>query len=145
MDPIRLIRDKAELQGTYYFEFLPGEYKGQCWNEGSVFLAEDVFGLIEPIIARHEPRFDHYSFVNIRRHAWERIIGDLERLAECAERAAGVGDLAGQVAFIFSTTEADFTREFRVNAGALGRLTQELAGWVRERLREHECVSVLGM
>ena len=26
MDPIHLIRDKAELAGTCYFELLPGEY-----------------------------------------------------------------------------------------------------------------------
>lgn len=145
MDPIRLIRDKAELQGTCYFEFLPGEYKGQCWNDASVFLAEDVFGLIEPIIARHEPRFDHYSFVAIRRHAWERIIADLERLAERAERASVVGELAGEVEFFFTTTEAEFGREFRANADSLARLARELVGWVREHLREHECVSVLGM
>jgi hypothetical protein len=50
-------------------------------------MAEDVFGFIEPVIARHEPRFDHFSFVGIRRPAWERIIADLERLAERAESA----------------------------------------------------------
>jgi hypothetical protein len=145
MDPIRLISDKAELRGTCYFEFLPGEYKQQCWNEGSVFLPEDVFGLIEPIIARHEPRFDHYSFVGIRRDTWEQIIADLERLAERAERASGVADLAGEVEFFFTTTEAEFASDFRANADALARLVRQLAGWVRVQLREYECVSVLGM
>jgi hypothetical protein len=145
VDPIRLIRDKAELQGTCYIELLPGEYKGQCWNDGSVFLAEDVFGLVEPIIERHEPRFDHYSFVGIRRPAWERITADLERLAERAESAAGVGDLRGEVRFLFIPTEAEFARDFRANAEALAHLARELGGWVREQLREHECVSVLGM
>ena len=52
MDPIRLIRDKAKLHGTCYFELLPDEYQGRWWNDGSVFLAEDVFDLIEPDIAR---------------------------------------------------------------------------------------------
>jgi hypothetical protein len=145
MDPIRLISNKAELQGTCYFEGLPGEYKKQCWNDGSVFLAEDVFGLIEPIIARHEPRFDHYSVVDIPRDTWERIIADLERLAERTVRAFCVADLAGDVGFFFTTTETEFAGEFQANADALARLVRELAGWVRERLREHECVSVLGM
>ncbi len=81
MCPIRLIRDTAELSGTCYFEFLPGPYRDECWNEGSVFMAEDVFGLVEPIIARHEPRFDHYSFVGIRRPTWERILLELDQLA----------------------------------------------------------------
>lgn len=145
MNPIRLIRDKAKVQGTCYFEFLPGAYREQCWNDGSVFLAEDVFGLIEPIIARHEPQFDHYSFVGIRRPTWERIIADLERLTERAERASGITDLAGEVEFYFTTTQAEFAREFRANADALARLARELAEWVQERLREHDCVSILGM
>lgn len=145
MDAIRLIRDKGELQGTGYFELLPGEYKGQCWNGGSVFVAEEVFGLIEPVIERHERRFDHYSFVGIRRPAWERITADLERLAERADAATRVGDLGGEVRFLFAETEAEFAREFRANADALARLAREVVSWVREQLREHECVSVLGV
>ncbi|MDY3555944.1 hypothetical protein R5W24_005090 [Gemmata sp. JC717] len=115
MSPIRLIRDTAELSGTCYFEFLPGPYRGRCWNAGSVFLAEDVFGLIEPVIARHVPEFDHYSFVAVGRATWERVIPDLGReAAASADRAFGA--LAG-----------------------------ELAAWLREQLDDHECVSVLGM
>jgi hypothetical protein len=144
MDQIRLIHDKTQLQGTCYFEFLPGEYKEQHWNDGSVFLAEDVFGLIEPIVARHEPRFDHLSFVGIRRRTWERIIADLERLAEQAERAADIGDLVGEIGFVHMT-EAEFANHFRANADSLAGLARELTGWVREQLREHEYVSILGL
>lgn len=145
MDPIRLIRDKAELVGTCYFELLPGEYKGQCWNDESVFLSEEVFGLIEPLFVRHHPGFDHYSFVGIRRPAWERVLTDLERLAARAETATGVGDLRGDVMFYYPLIEAAFTREFRDNADSLARMARDLAAWVKGQLSEHECVSVLGM
>ena len=43
MEPIRLIRDTADLRGTCYFEFLPGEYNKKCWNVESVFLDEEAF------------------------------------------------------------------------------------------------------
>lgn len=145
MNPILLIRETSELQGTCYIELLPGEYKGQCWNDGSLFLAEDVFGLVEPIIARHEPRFDHYAFVTVRRPAWEGITADLERLAERAESATGVDNLRGEVGFVSAPTEAEFARDFRANADAIARLARELGGWVREQLRRHDCISVLGM
>lgn len=95
MGPIRLIRDTAELSGTCYFEFLPGPYRDKCWNEGSVFLAEEVFRIIEPIIARNEPQFDRYSFVGIRRPTWERILPELERLA--ATDRGEVAVLAGEL------------------------------------------------
>ena len=145
MDAIRLIHDKAELQGTCYIELLPGKYNGQCWNDGSLFIEEEVFELIEPIFERHEPQFDHYSFVCIQEPAWERIIAGLERLAERAEKATDVSDLRGDVGFLFRSTEAEFVRDFRANAGALARLSRELAAWLRQQLRDHECVSVLGM
>jgi hypothetical protein len=145
VDPIRLIRDKAELQGTCYVELLPGQFRGECWNNGSVFLAEDVFGLVEPIIERYEPRFDHYAFVDIGRHVWQKITADMERLATRAETALTVDDLRGEVCFIFAPTEAEFARNFRANADALARLAREMAGWVQDQLRRHECVSILGM
>ena len=145
MDAIRLIRNKAELQGTCYFELLPGEYGGRCWNDGSVFLAEDVFGLVEPIVTRHEPRFDHYSFVGIPRPTWELIITDLERLAERAETAADVSDLRGDVGFVFTTTKGEFARSFRTNADALAGLAREIVGWVRENLQKHDCLTIIGM
>jgi hypothetical protein len=145
IEPIRLIRNTAELRGTCYFEFLPGTYKGQCWNEESVFLAEEVFGLIEPIIARHEPRFDHYAFVAIRRDTWSRITTDLKGLAERCGIASSVGDLAGEVGFLFTTTEAEFARDVSANTRDLARMAGELTAWLRTELRNHECVTILGM
>ncbi len=145
VDAIRLIRNKTELQGTCYFELLPGEYNGKCWNDGSVFLAENIFGLMEPIIAPHEPRFDHYSFVGIPRATWELIITDLERLAERAESASTISDLRGEGGFVFTTTKSEFARSFRTNADALARLVREVGAWVRENLQTHDCVSILGM
>ncbi len=115
MSPIRLIHNTAELSGTWYFEFLPGVYRDKCWNEESVFLAEDVFGLVESIIARHEPQFDHYAFVEIRRPVWVPILKELEQLAATPDHAE------------------------------VAKLAADLAFWLHEKLVQHECVSVLGM
>ena len=145
MSPIRLIKDKAELRGTCYFEFLPGEYKEECWNDGSVFLDEETFALIEAIIARHEPRFDHYSFVGIRRPVWEGIMADLKRLAISVDGATSVSDIRDAVGFFFTTSEREFAENLRSNAEALAKLIRELVAWLRVQLKTHESVSVLGM
>ncbi|MEH1940550.1 MAG: hypothetical protein V7L01_10080 [Nostoc sp.] len=47
MERIRLIRSLSELDGTCYFEILPGRYEGNCWNQNSVFITEEVFGYFE--------------------------------------------------------------------------------------------------
>src|SRR5204862_292237 len=57
--------DAAALEGTAYFEFLPGRYAGECWGRQSVFLTEQAFAHIEPIFQKHRPDFDHYAFTEI--------------------------------------------------------------------------------
>jgi hypothetical protein len=145
MAPIRLISNKADLRGTCYFEFLPGEYKEECWNDESVFLAEETFALIEPIIARHEPRFDHYSFIGIRRPVWEGIIADLTHLASRVDGATNVDDLRDSVGFFFTTSEREFGENLKSNAHDLAKMIRELVAWLRVQLKSHESVSVLGM
>jgi hypothetical protein len=145
MEPLCLIRDKQQLRGTCYFEFLPGKYKGQCWNEGSVFLPEEVFSYLEQVIRRHESRFDHYAFTAIRRPTWEKIIADLERLTAKIGEAEAVSDLESDVGFFFSDSAREFAKDFRVNADRLAALTRDLVAWLQEQLQKEDCVSVLGM
>ena len=66
MEPIELIQSTAALEGTAYFEFLPGPYHGDHWGEASVFVQEQVFCLIESALQRHHPGFDHYSAATIQ-------------------------------------------------------------------------------
>lgn len=115
MSPILLIRDTAELSGTCYFEFLPGPYRDQHWNSDSVFLAEDVFELIQPIIVKYVPQFNYFSFTPIRWPEWKLIISDLGKLASTSGN-----------------------RE-------LGIVASELSGWLKKQLTEHDCVTILGI
>lgn len=145
MEPIALIHNLSDLIGTCYFEFLPGGYKQQFWNEGSVFLAEATFGLIEPIIMRRERNFDHCAFVDIRRHIWEQIIADLVALAKRCDTATCIGDFSSDIWFSSTTMQDDFAHDFAASAYALSKMSRELTGWLREALREHECIAILGM
>lgn len=145
MEPIRLIRNHDELCGTCYFEFLPGTYQDRCWNEGSVFLAEEVFAYFECIIARNEPRFDHYSFIGIHKPTWERICADIERLISTLDSANQLSDLEGQIRFPFRDLANEFASNFEINSNALAGVSRELVAWVKDQLMREECVSVLGM
>jgi hypothetical protein len=145
MRPITLIREKSELRGTCYFELLPGKYGGKCWTDKSVYLAEEVFSLIEPIFARRVPMYDHYSFVGIRRPEWDRILADFDLFAKALGEAESTSDLNGYLGFLFTTSQEEFSQHFRTNADALADLLRNLIGWLTEQLRSHECISVLGM
>ncbi len=145
MQLLRLIRNTSDLRGTCYFEFLPGKYKKKCWNDESVFLDEETFALIEPIIARHERGFDHYSFVEIQRHTWIGIIIELKGLVLCVRGAGNFDILRRDVEFIFKSSEREFAKDFQSNAEALANMICELVEWLQEQLTTQECVCVLGM
>ena len=79
------------------------------------------------------------------RPAWQRIIADLEGLAQRAESAATVGDIRRVVGFVSAAAEKQFARNFRANADALAAVARELAGRLPKQLLQHECVTVFGM
>ncbi|MFP4346456.1 MAG: hypothetical protein ACLFU8_17355 [Anaerolineales bacterium] len=145
MSKIRLIRDKEQLEGTLYFEILPGEYKGRCWNEGSLFVDEEVFAYLEPIIEEHAPHFDHYAFVEIPPETWYLIIADLRDLRADLAEAESIEELRGRVGFIFAGSERDFADHFEENRDSLRELLGELIVWLEDALETHATISLLGI
>ena len=142
---IRLLRNVNTLAGTCYFEVLPGPYKQRCWNSGSVFFDEEVFGYLEPIIAAHCPGFDHYGFAEIPKAHWLSAVADLERLMDELAVAESVTTLRGRVGFTFEGSEERFAGDFERSRTALQQVITEFVGWLRWVLEEHDTVSVLGL
>ncbi len=80
MNNIRIIKNKTELEGTVYFEFLPGAFSGICWNEGSLFLDDETFGFLEIALEKHIPDYDRYEFIEIKLEAWLEVIREWQAL-----------------------------------------------------------------
>lgn len=55
--------DKKQLRGTEYFELLDGKYKSKCWNDGSLYINESDFSIIEDAFAKANQEYDHYGIV----------------------------------------------------------------------------------
>lgn len=79
---IEIIYDISQLKGSCYIEVLPGKYMGKCWNKESIFLTEEDFGFIMPIIKKCYSEFDYYSLNEIKREVWVKILSELEKLRE---------------------------------------------------------------
>jgi hypothetical protein len=146
MEAIEIVRTKAELPDTSYFEFLPGPYRGEHWAAESVYVQEEIFCLIEPIIRQHHPGYDHYSHSSIPAVEWSKIIADLQLLANRARSATSLADLrqAG-VGFHRRGIDTEFEQDFTNSAHALANLADDLSVWLRDALRDQDVVSVLGM
>ncbi len=145
MQPIRIIKEKNELKGTVYIELLPGSYQGQCWNEGSLFFDEEVFGYIEPIIEKRALGFDHYSFTEVPASSWVTIAEDLKELRDLLENAQSINQLNDHVGFIFSHSKKRFAEHFLANKAALAEVVAELSDWVLVKANEYGAITVLGL
>ena len=131
MDPkIRLIRDKSLLEGTAYFEFLPGHYVKEHWNDSSVFLDEEIMCLIERPFMDALPDYDHYSFFDVSLTKWQGILSHLEKLRETLAAAQGIRDVEDQLCCIWPGTEKSFAEDFDRNRKDLIDLITEFNSWV---------------
>lgn len=113
--PVKIITDKNELEGTCYFEILPGKYNGECWKDNSIFLDEEVFDLIEPAFERHVPNYDHYVFTDVSKEQWNKILDDLA------------------------------SQKFDSKQDDTEKLIDELTVWVRRQLENEDYLAVLGL
>jgi hypothetical protein len=145
MEEIRIITNKGELEGTCYMEVLPGPYREQCWNEGSLFFEEEVFSYLEPIIKRHVEAYDHYAFTEIKKEQWLAIVNDFDKLELQLISSKSVSDLQNQVGFIFKRGDERFLSNFDVNKVALSRLVSEFSKWIRGKTNEHDSITILGL
>jgi hypothetical protein len=145
MRTIKLITNLTELQGTDYFEFLPGEYRGKCWNAGSAFMDEEVFGFLEPSVARCEPKYDHYAFTPVQQGTWERIIQELSKVQSNVAGAKDSSDLATKVGLFFTTTQETLAADFAGHQASIVSLIDSFTTWIRAQLNKHETISILGL
>ncbi len=146
MNPeIQLIRDKSSLEGTAYFEFLPGRYANKHWNDGSVFMDEEIMCLIERPFMDALPDYDHYAFCDVSRARWGEVIRHLDAFRDKLSAAQGPGDVTREFCRVWAGTKESFTRDFENNRKKLIDLIVEFTAWVQEVLGEHESIAVLGM
>lgn len=142
---ITLIRDKSQLEGTAYFEFLPGRYSDKHWNDTSVFLEEEVMCMIERPFMDAMPDYDHYSFSDVARSRWESILTGLANLKAILADASSIGDVDDHFCCIWPGTVESFKQEFDANRKLLITLIDEFTSWVKQTLHDHDSIAVLGM
>jgi hypothetical protein len=144
LDTIRII-DKSELEGTCYMEILPGEYHGQCWNEGSLYFTEEGFSYFEEIIKNIVPEYDHYEFIGILSGKWRAIANDFSKMEDLLSSAKSIDELKGKLGYFFEISQEDFNENFEKNRRDLVCTTHKFIVWIRAKLEEYDTISILGI
>lgn len=142
---IHLIRSKEELEGTCYFEFLPGKYESsRIWSDVSVYLDEESMGLLEPSIEKIKKEYDHFSFIDICKSDWLKILDEFKKIEINIENG-NPEYIRRNCAFIFKSTESDFFSQTELNSQKLKILIQDLSDWIKCTLKLDESIAILGI
>ncbi len=137
-------KEVKNLKGTVYFELLPGDYKNKCWNEGSFFIDESTFLIIEYLIIKHCPKFDHYAFTGISRNSWNDIIAEINKLSEIIRKH---DDIKEFYKFISDNYNAgnDFHKDLEFDKKYVKSFLADLSHWLKQKLLEVNKITILGL
>ncbi|AFT84871.1 hypothetical protein BUPH_06804 [Paraburkholderia phenoliruptrix BR3459a] len=124
---------------------MAGPYANRCWNDGSLFFEEEVFGYIEPTIERFEPTYDHYAFTQISMLDWEKIVKALADVRSRLEVETFRPDMLQQIGFLFADSKERFTQSMNANCAALGAMISQIETWTSDNRLRHSCVTILGL
>ena len=142
---IELIDDLSKLEGTLYFEFLPGVYIDKHWNEQSVFIDDLAICYIEPILIKHINNYNHYNFMSADKYAWQQIIIDLNFQKETLRTAQNFDEYTSNLSFSFLDNENHFAKDFENSKITLSKMIDDLVRWLRKTLKHNNQISILGI
>jgi hypothetical protein len=143
--PFRAITDRSSLEGTAYVEVMASAYANRCWNDGSLFFEEEVFGYIEPTIEKYAPTYDHYAFTQISMPDWEKIIEALADIRSGLEVEALRLAMLDRIGFLFTDSKERFAENLNANCVALSALISQIETWTSNNQYGHSCVTILGL
>ncbi|WP_233237981.1 hypothetical protein [Bordetella sp. LUAb4] len=139
------ITERSTLEGTAYVELMGGAYENQCWNEGSLFFHEEVFGYLEPTIENYVSSYDHFAFTQINMTDWRKIVAELSNVSELLNIEASRSTALDQIGFIFMNSRHEFTEHADQNCAAFGALIRQIEEWTKRQQSAYDCVTVLGI
>jgi hypothetical protein len=134
---------ESKPEGTVFFELLPRSYDNRCWNSDSLYIDEEVFGLIEQIIIESVSTYDHYAFTELRPKEMQQIIVGLDNLTALLSNDAP--EAKGKLGYIFKSTQSQILKEWDRIMAELIILCRELSEWFRTVLQSGGIITILGI
>lgn len=144
LEEIRLIKNLSELQGTFYFEFLPGEFTGTAWNKDSAFIDESLFDWIEPAFSIL-PGFDHYSFATIHKIDWMKCIQHLKEMQDRIQIVTNIPELIAGLGLSHKPYPGILETDFDLAMDKFRIFIDDLIEWLQITLQTATHISILGI
>jgi hypothetical protein len=143
---LKLITNKEELEGTAYFELLPGRFNGKFWNNNAVFMSESSFGFMEDVINKHYADYDHYDCsMNIHRDIWMLIITNLQYRKAIIDEAMDPEVLIAACRFLDQYTIGNLRKNWDNDKQEIQALFESTLSWLQQTLQMHEYIVLMGL
>lgn len=141
---LRLITDRAELEGTWYVEFLPRRFEGRCWNPDAVYLHMDAVTLFEPLLQRHVPGYDYYAFIETDGAHAHRLAAALRAYADQEEQIAASSELPDRYK-MFAWARDEMEQAAAQPPKAFAIMLRDLAAWIERTVPREGVLWILGI
>jgi hypothetical protein len=139
----RIHRAKHDLESTGFIEIGAGRYTGVHWRDGSLFVWEDAFSVVEGVIAKNFPSYDHLAPNDIPKVAGERIASEWRAVADgLPNMSSGEAKVALGVA---DWLAARFDEELETHRADITALLRGLAKGCDDFYAKGEWICVLGV
>lgn len=115
--------DISKTGGIPSIEIGPGRYSGDPAREGSIFINEDSFVVIEELIKRHFKKYIHEEINNISRTKGRTIIAELRDASESVKACNGK-DILGVTGYTIDRSPKTVNELIRCK----GKISLMLAG-----------------
>ena len=136
-----LITDRVQLEGTCYFEFLPGKYENKCWGEYSAYLTEDSLVLIEELLIQVNPYYDHYSVTEFSSRQINQFTEELAKAIAKIEM-----DKYSIASTIFSDDYIKkLNKNLRAKKNEVIELVTDLKNWMEQMIQAYDTITVIGI
>ena len=140
---IELITCVEDLEGTWCYEFQPGEFRWEVWNSTSVYLDGDVFSLLEPLFWDRIPWFAPYGLTTISGNRIGHLAKGLGEFAKTVGRAESpdeIWDPSQGSRFVLEQID-----DWRPARRQLGVALHDLKRWILAVKARSEPISILGL
>jgi hypothetical protein len=143
------LRSKEQMAGRrgLTMQLIPGLPADEVAIKDSVFVSEDAFGFVEPIITRCWPKYSgyaHWGVTTIPVYSWNEILISTKRLINSLLTAANAKDIEG-IGFLFEYVKDEFFENFTLIRHQLSSMLEELMAWLEIRMRYCEFITISGI
>ncbi len=142
---IELITSVDRLQGSSYFEFFPGAYRGDNWRRESVYLHMYVFDLVARVFGTQIPEFACFGPTTISGRRIEILAKALDEFAAVVNEAETPDAIWHPIKGTFIEDLSEELDAWTMAKRQVSILLRDLSRWLRGVAARSEPVTILGI